>query len=274
MAATTLPAPFAVAAPRRSLSRTIALYAKEAKYEFLGRTRIPVYAFSTVFFPQMFYVLFGVVLGHGNPVNRGETATYMLATMGCFGVMAAALFGFGVSLAIERGQGWLQVKRASPMPIAAYLLAKLFSAVVFSTVIMLLMLGIGLLFGGVHLPMVTAAKLIGILVAGAIPFGAMGLAIGYFAKPNSAPAIVNLIYLPMSFFSGLWIPLYMLPHGMRTLANVLPAYHLSQLALNMVGLAPNPTPSWGHVQALIAFTLICLGFAVWGYRKDEGETYV
>ena len=271
MAATTLPRPLAV--PRRSLSRTIAVFAKEAKYELINKTRIPVYAISTIAFPLMFYVLFGIVLGHDNPANRGETATYMLATMGCFGVMAVALFGFGVSIAIERGQGWLQVKRASPMPVAAYFVAKLFAAVVFSTVIMLLLLTVGILFGGVHLPVATAAKLVGILVAGSIPFSAMGLAIGYFAKPNSAPAVVNLIYLPMSFLSGLWIPLFLLPHGLQTLARVFPPFHLSQLALNSVGLATNPTPAWGHVEALIAFTLLFLGLAAWGYRRDEGAMY-
>jgi len=270
MAATTFPA---LAVPHRSLQRTLAIYAKEAKYELLKNIRIPVYAISTVTFPLMFYVLFGIVLGRGNPVNRGETATYMLATMGCFGVMAVALFGFGVSLAIERGQGWLQVKRASPMPVSAYFGAKLFSAVVFSTVIMLMLLTVGVLFGGVRLPVATAAKLIGILVAGSIPFSAMGLAIGYFAKPNSAPSVVNLIYLPMSFCSGLWIPLFLLPHGLQTLAKFLPPFHLSQMALNAVGLATNPTPTWGHVEALLAFSLLCLGLAAWGYRRDEGKTY-
>jgi ABC-2 type transport system permease protein len=265
--------PTALGVPRRSLQRSIAVYAKEAKYELLKNLRIPVYAISTVAFPLMFYVLFGIVLGHDNPANRGETATYVLATMGCFGVMAVALFGFGVSLAMERGQGWLQVKRASPMPISAYFLAKLFAAVVFSTVIMLLLLAVGIVFGGVHLPVATAARLVGILVAGSIPFSAMGLAIGYFAKPNSAPAVVNLIYLPMSFCSGLWIPLFLLPHGLQVLAKFLPPFHLAQLALNTVGLAPNPTPSWGHVEALLTFTLVCLGLAAWGYRRDEGKTY-
>ncbi len=89
--------------------------------------------------------------------------------------------------------------------------------------IMLLLLAVGFAFGGVRLPLATAAKLVGILVAGSIPFSAMGLAIGYFAKPNSAPAVVNLIYLPMSFCSGLWIPLFMLPHGLQTFAKFLPA---------------------------------------------------
>ncbi len=108
----------------------------------------------------------------------------------------------------------------------------------------------------------TAAKLVGMLVAGAIPFSAMGLAIGYFAKPNSAPAVVNLVYLPMSFCSGLWIPLFMLPHGLQTFARFLPPYHMSQLALGIVGMTTDPAPAWGHVEALIAFTLIA-----WDWRR-------
>jgi len=271
MAATTFPS--ILATPQRSLARTIALYLKEAKYELLKNTRIPIYAISTVAFPVMFYVLFGIVLGQSSGAGRNDNATYMLATMGCFGVIAVALFGFGVSLAIERGQGWLQVKRASPMPVSAYFFGKLFSAVVFSTVIVLLLLAIGFAFGGVRLPLGSAAKLLGILVAGAIPFSAMGMAIGYSAKPNSAPGLVNLIYLPMSFCSGLWIPLFLLPQGLRTFAKALPPYHFSQLALNAVGMVKSPTPAWGHVEALLAFTLLFLGLAAWGYRRDEGKTY-
>src|SRR5208283_5481146 len=117
----------------------------------------------------------------------------------------------------------------------------------FSTVIMLLLLAIGFTFGGMRLPIATGAKLVGILVAGSIPFSAMGMAIGYFAKPNSAPGLVNLIYLPMAFCSGLWIPLFMLPAGLRMFAKILPPYHLSQLALNVVGMSSDPGPAWGHI---------------------------
>ncbi len=159
------------------------------------------------------------------------------------------------------------------MPVCAYYFAKVFAAVVFSTVVVLLLLVVGFVFGCVRLPLSTAATLVGILVAGSIPFSAMGLAIGYFAKPNSAPAVVNLIYLPMSFCSGLWIPLFLLPHGLQSFARFLPGYHMSQLALGAVGMTVEPTPAWGHVEALVAFTMICLGLAAWGYRKDEGKTY-
>jgi ABC-2 type transport system permease protein len=271
MAATTFPV--TMEAPRRTLQQSLALYAKEAKYEFYNKLRIPVFAISTIAFPVMFYVLFGIVLGPQNPSNRAEGATYLLATMACFGVMGASLFGFGVSLAIERGQGWLQVKRASPMPIAAYFAAKLANAVLFSLVISLVLLAIAITFGHVHLALGTAVKLMAILVAGSLPFSAMGLAIGYFAKPNSAPAVVNLVYLPMAFFSGLWIPLFMLPSGVRSVAKVLPPFHMSQLALNSVGMGMNPTPAWGHIEALVGFTLLCLGLAYLGYRRDEGQMY-
>ena len=271
MAATTIPANLTV--PGRSFGNLLELFAKEAKYEVLKNVRLPIYAASTIFFPLMFYVLFAIVLGPDNPVTRAQSATYMLATLGCFGVMGVALFGFGVSLAMERGQGWLQVKRASPMPVAAYFTAKLFSAMVFSGVISLALLAIGFAFGHVRLGLVQCAGLVGILMAASIPFGAMGLALGYLAKPNSAPALVNLIYLPMSFCSGLWIPIFMLPHFLRDVARALPPYHVSQLALNAIGINPHPTPTWGHLQALLGFTLLFLGIAAYLYWRDEGELY-
>jgi ABC-2 type transport system permease protein len=101
----------------------------------------------------------------------------------------------------------------------------------------------------------------------------MGLAIGYLAKPNSAPALVNLIYLPLSFCSGLWIPIFMLPHFLQQVAKALPPYHISQLALNAIGMSRNPIPAWGHVEPLIGVTLLCLGIAAYGYWRDEGELY-
>ena len=118
-----------------------------------------------------------------------------------------------------------------------------------------------------------ALKLISVLVLGSIPFSAMGLALGYFAKPNSAPAMVNLVYLPMSFCSGLWIPIFMLPQG--------PAKHRAGAAAVSRGatgaecdqMGPYPNPVWGHVEALIGVTLLFLGIAAYGYWKDEGETY-
>ena len=63
----------------------------------------------------------------------------------------------------------------------------------------------------------------------------LGMAIGYSTSANAAPAVTNLIYLPMSFISGIFIPLSQLPSGIQTAGKLLPLYHYSQLPLESVG---------------------------------------
>ena len=248
------------------------IYALETKYEFLKLVRIPAFAIPSVTFPVMFYVLFGLTFGSGRGLGGVSMATYLIATYGAFGVIGSALFGFGAGVAIERGQGWMLLKRATPMPVAAYFFAKLAVCLIFGAIIVLLLSSIGIAFGGVRLAPLTWARLGSTIVLGAIPFCAMGLAIGYFAGPNSAPPIVNLIYLPMGFVSGLWIPIDVLPGAIKSIAPYVPAYHLGQLALAAIG-ADRGAPAWSHVAALAGFTCIFLALALWGYRNDEGKTY-
>jgi ABC-2 type transport system permease protein len=265
---TALPAPVAT----RPLGRTAAIFAKESKYEFLKLIRLPIYAVSTILFPVMFYVLFGLLMNRGQGLSSVGVSTYLIATYATFGVMGASLFAFGVGLAGERGLGWLQVKRATPLPPAAYFFAKTVVCMAFSAIIVTALLTLGFLFGNVHLTVLQTIRLAATLIAGSIPFCAMGMAIGYFAGPTSAPAIVNTIYLPLSFASGLWIPIQMLPGFLQKLAPFLPPFHLGQLALSMVG-ADTHGSNLRHWSALAAFPLISLGIARIGYQRDEGKMY-
>jgi len=256
----------------RPFGWVVKIYCKEIKYEFLKNLRIPMYSLSTIGFPVMFYVLFGLVLNRGAALADTTAPAYFIATYGTFGVMGASLFGTAAGLAAERGLGWLQVKRASPMPPFAYFAAKVVMSMIFSAGVVCLLLLLGLTFGGVHLPVLSAVQLLATLVVGSLPFCAMGLAIGYFAGPNSAPATINLFYLPLSFCSGLWVPFMFLPKVMRQFALALPPYHLSQLGLSIIGSGRHES-TWTHWEVLIAFTLICLGIAWIGFRRDEGKTY-
>lgn len=217
-----------VAARRHPLLRS---YLLEAKYEFLRLLRTPIFALPTLLFPAMFYLLFGVAMNRG-----GGGAQYLLATYGVFGVMGAAMFGFGVTVAMEREQGFLALKRALPMPPGAYLLAKMAMALLFSAIVALLLALLGSALGGVQLQAWQWALLFAVHVAGALPFCAIGLYIGTVANGSGAPAVVNLVYLPMSFLSGLWMPLTMLPDVFTRLAPIWPSYHLGQLALKVVGM--------------------------------------
>jgi ABC-2 type transport system permease protein len=253
---------------QRSLPR---IYALEAKYELLKQWRMPAYLVPTLTFPLVFYLLFGVAMA-SRAAGKIDVARYLLATYGSFGVMGVALFGFGVGVAIERGQGWMLFKRATPMPPLAYFFGKLAMALLFSIVLVTLLFTLGATAGGVRLPVETWLSLAGVLVAGAIPFGAFGLALGYWAGPNSAPATVNLIYLPAAFLSGMWLPINMLPSALQRLAPWLPSYHFAQLALGRIGM-DRGEPAGRSMAILAVFAVLSLVFARMGYRRDEGKTF-
>lgn len=257
---------------QRTPSHTATIYLKEAKYEFLKNLRLRIYTASVLSFPIMFYVLYGLVLYSKESLAGSPVPAYMIATLGSFGVMGASLFGTASGLASDRGLGWLQVKRASPMPPFAYFTAKIITSMIFSTIIVLALFALGVTLGHVRMPLADFAKVLGTLALGSLPFSAMGLALGYFTGPNSAPATINLIYLPMSFCSGLWVPFQFLPKVVRQIALALPPYHLSQLALGIVGAGKHESTA-AHWEVLAAFTLICLGAARIGFQRDQDKLY-
>jgi ABC-2 type transport system permease protein len=253
----------------RSLAR---IYALEAKYEFLKLWRLPAYVIPTLTFPLVFYLFFGVAMAKkmagGFPIG-----TYLLATYGTFGVMGCCLYGFGVGVATERGQGWMLFKRATPMPPLAHLAGKLAMCVLFGALVVAGLFVLGVTVGGVQVPLPSLLRLFALTISGALPFGALGLVLGNWAGPNSAPGLVNLVYLPMAICSGLWIPIQALPELIQRLAPIFPAYHLSQLGLGILGLGrPELVPA-RSVAFLALFTLAALALAWIGYRRDEGRTF-
>lgn len=229
-------------------------YLLEAKYEFIRLWRTPSFALPSLLFPILFYVLFGVILSGGR--GGAEIARYLLATYGVFGIMGSALFGFGVTIAIERENGQLDYKRALPMPPGAVLIAKMAMAMLFASITSLLLAAIGAFAAGVELAPWQWLALFAVNVLGVLPFCAVGLLIGALVGGSAAPAVVNLIYLPMAFLSGLWMPLSVLPAFLSSAAPVWPSYHLAQIALKVVGRDAGG-PLWLHFGVLAMVTVTC-----------------
>jgi ABC-2 type transport system permease protein len=253
----------------RSTAATFTLFTKEVKYEFLKLWRAKSFSLSVIGFPVMFYVLFGVM-------NKGVTeggvamAKYMLAGYCCFGMIGAALFGIGIGLGSERAAGWLELKRASPMPPMAYLLAKCVTAQAFGVIITAVLVLVGVTLGGVKLSGLELALMFGMAVLGTIPFAAMGLLVALLVPPAAAPGVVNLLYLPMSFMGGLWIPIQYLPKWLQAIAPSMPTFHLAQLMLTIFGYQKQGSSTAYHWIGLVGFTLFMLG-ASWAifHRAEQ-----
>ena len=251
--------------------RALRLYLRETRFELIRTLRNRMVVASTLGFPALFYLLFGVV-------NKGQTmqghtnvAKYLLGGYTTFGMLGAALFGIGVGLAMDRASGWLELKRASPMPPLAQIVARCVIAALVSLMIvtMLCCLGIGL--AGVHLSPAEYGRMMLIAAAGSVPFAAMGLLLAALLPANAAPGAVNLIYLPMSYCSGLWVPFAFLPHWVQHIARLLPTYHLAQLMLQALGYGQPGESALGHFAALLAFTALLLGAAAIAYGRAEAD---
>jgi ABC-2 type transport system permease protein len=138
----------------------------------------------------------------------------------------------------------------------------------FGVIIVCLLSLLGVTAAHVSLTAWEFGRLIGLTVVGVIPFACMGMALALLVPFNSAPGFANMIYLPMSFCGGLWIPIMMLPHVMQKFALLLPTYHLSQLVLGAFGYASAGSAA-SHWMGLLGFTLIMLGIAWVAFRRFE-----
>ncbi len=245
------------------------IFLRETRYEFVRAMRTKVFSASVIGFPVMFYVLFAV-MNRGESLHGQFVAKYLLATYSAFGVVGAALFGIGVGLSGERVSGWLELKRASPMPPLTYLAAKCVASVAFGIIIATILCIVGRFGAGVHLTVAEYVGICGISVIGGIPFACMGLLLAMVLPANAAPGIVNLIYLPMSYCAGLWMPISLLPKWLQHLAPWLPTYHLGQLMLRVIGYA-QPGQAVQHVFALLGFTLLFLGAAWIAFARVEAN---
>jgi ABC-2 type transport system permease protein len=250
-----------------SFAHLLRIYNKETKYEFLKLLRAKSFSLAVIGFPVMLYIIFGLANRH---VQNGNVhvAKYILGGYACFGLVGAALFGIGVGLASERAAGWLELKRASPMPPMAYLFAKCITAVAFGIIIVSVLTILAVTMGGVSLSASELIRMLGITIVGSIVFASMGLLLALVVPANAASGIINLIYLPMSFMSGLWVPIQFLPHWLQRIAPALPTYHLAQLMQNIFGYADAASMA-SHWSGLAGFTMLMLGTSWLVFNRSQ-----
>jgi ABC-2 type transport system permease protein len=232
-------------------------YLTEAKYESIRLLRMPSFGIPLLVLPVGLFLLFGVLIFGKSVQDDPAMGKWMFTAFAVMGVMGPGMFGFGVSLAIEREQGLLKLKRALPMPPAAYLVAKMLMALSFGAIIMTTMVAA---LPVSHVPL-GAGQVLGmsaVNILGTLPFCAIGLFLGTLATGRSAPAFVNLLYQAMMHLSGLFYPL---PKVLRAIRPIWPTYHLQQLVL-WAAKSPSVGTPIGHAAVLAGLTAVLVAFSV------------
>jgi ABC-2 type transport system permease protein len=237
--------------------RLLRAYLAEAKYESLRMLRSPAFGVPFLGLPVGLYLLFGVLLFGDAIAKDPQAARFTFMGFAVFGAMGPGMFGFGVTVAMERDQGMLKLKRALPMPPAASLLAKMLMSMLFVSIVMVTMIAAAPL-GHARLSAAQLLTVAAVNIVGSVPFCALGFFIGSLASGKAAPAFVNLLYLPMIYLSGFLFPL---PKSMHWVSLVSPAYHLNQAALAAIW-APSEGSPVVHIAVLAGVTVVFTALAV------------
>ncbi|HVT37997.1 MAG TPA: ABC transporter permease [Gemmatimonadaceae bacterium] len=239
--------------------------------ELLKVLRVPSFMVPTIAFPILFFAMFG--LPNASRTIAGiNLGAYLMASYGAYAIMATALISFGVSIAAERALGWNRLLRVTPLTPGAYFGAKTIMALALSAMSLTALFTFGFAVGHVSLPLLTWLKLGGVLLVGTVPFLLLGTAIGYSVSPAAAAPITTLIFLPLSFASGLFMPLAMLPRAVQQAAPWLPSYHVGQLGWTTIG-GGDGRGLGPHLLWIGGYAVIFGLFAFAAHRRDEGRQF-
>ncbi len=185
-------------------------------------------AFFTFLLPIILLLILGLVYGD-KEIDGVRAAPYLVAGMLGFGVVSTAYAGLAINLVIRRESGVLKRIRGTPLPPAGFLGAVIVSILVVIGIEAFLQVLIGRYVLDAGFP-ASPGSLAFALLLGAAAFSALGLATTALVKSSEgSSAIVNAIYLPMVFISGVFFSVNTLPGFLEAIANVLPLTYLLEL---------------------------------------------
>jgi len=243
--------------PRR-LARA---YLLEARFECLRMMRSPIFTILALVMPLLMYAFLGVyldcILDKAPPAKIATVFGHWCV----FSVMWPGMFGFGASVAIERDQGLLALKRAMPVPLAAYLFAKALMSVLFGAIASILVAAACALFTQSSLTFGQYAEAIAISTLGALLFAAIGLFVGSRATAQHVTGMMYLVYIPVMLLAGLFFPV---PQAIKLVS---PAFYLDQLLAYRVGGAATGS-QLAYVAILVALTALLTALSIRRLTKN------
>lgn len=242
----------------------------ESYTECLKCIRTPAFVSAIIGLPVIVYLFCGIAIDWGGAIEKSNQFWLIAASL--IGAIGTGLFGFGVYVANERGQGWLLLKRISPMPILVYFLSKAAMAVAFSAAITGIILLIGWSFVSVQLSVAQSVNLVVLMSFSTIPYCMIGLMCGFMVGPNSAHAVVNILYLPLLLLGGVTVPFDVLPAFVQSIAVFSPVFHSTQLALKVIDTSQGH-PIVLHISVLCTFSVVSIALAGHFYASERKRSF-
>ena len=246
------------------MSALARLTATETKLFF----REPMIVFFALGFPPILLVILGSIPAFREPdANLGglRVIDIYAPIVIAMGIALFALNALAQLFATYREKGVLRRMRTTPVKPRVMLGAQLLMATILSVATMLVVLAVGRLAFDVRLPRQLPAYLLGYVLA-ALAMFAVGLLVASLAPTGkSAGAIGTLVFFPIVFFAGLWIPRDSMNDVLRTISDFTP---LGAGVQSLQDAAAGHWPHLLHVAVMLGWTIAAGGLAARYFRWE------
>src|SRR5215831_2916909 len=218
--------------------------------------REPVAVFFAVLFPTLLVVILGCVpafrVPHKDLGGLRVVDLYVPISI-ALSLALLALTALPSYLGTYREKGILRRLAVTPMPPARLLLAQLLTNLVMAIVSVALLLAVARIIFDVALPRQIIGYTVAFLLAAAALF-AMGLFVAAIAPSGrSAPSIGMILYFPIMFFAGLYVPRAAMPASLQHIGDFTPlGAGVQALQDSMTGLWPQPL----HLAVMAAYVIV------------------
>jgi len=235
--------------------------------KLFGRDRVgPIWG---VGFPLVLLIIFGSIPAFRQPVSQGAPGLtvldayvpiligFVLAMLG-INTLAAVLAGY-------REKGVLRRLAVTPVGAGRVLAAQLAVHVAVAAAALIALLTVARVAYGVPLPRQAGGYLLALVLAAAALFG-LGLLIAAVATTQrAASAIGALLFFPLMFFAGLWLPVAAMPGVLQHIS------HATPLGAATGALTDSWQGHWPQTVQLIALAAYAVAFIAAATRLFRWE---
>jgi ABC-2 type transport system permease protein len=226
--------------------------------------RDPMAAFFALAFPPLLVVILGSVPAFREPskdLGGLRVIDLYVPIVMALALAMPALNGLPTYLATHRERGVLRRLATTPVGAGRMVVAQMALDVAVLVVIGVAVLAIGAAAFGTHMPRNPAGFAIGFVLAAAAMFGLGMLVAALASSGRMATAIGMILFYPLNFFAGLWLPREAMPAVLRHIGDFTPlGAGVQSLQDSMTGAWPHPL----HLAVMAAIAVVAsLAAARW-----------
>ncbi len=254
--------------------KSVRLLAHEFRFTQKVFWRNPASVFFTALLPVIFLLIFATIFGNEKieSLDNLPTTTYYVPAIVTLSVISATMVSLATNLVIYREAGLLKRGRGTPLPSWVFIAGRVGNAIVISVLMVVVVTLIGRILYDAPIPWERLPAVAVTLLIGASCFCCLGIALTtVIPSRESAPAITNLITLPLYFLSGIFVPESEIPDGVLAVASIFPIRDFFEAFFQAYN--PNTVGSgfaWGDLLVVgiwgVAGLLISLRFFRWTPR--------